>query len=199
MDLLSRSSTAASRAAKAGAFQMVEQVQAVDAVTVDFHLARPHGALLADLTAEQGIVRAGTSPEEQNDHLIGTGPFRFVGRTPETVTLEANEDYRGGAPGLSRIVLREIPDSTVRSLELRKGSVQLIVNGLTPDQVPAFRRGPLLPGRRDRGLELRLPGHESAGSRPFRPAGPPGHRPGARPASSSSSPCGEAWVRSPRP
>ena len=127
---------------KGGAFQMVEAVRAVDATTVDFVLTRPHGALLADLTAEQGIIRAGTTPEEQNEHLIGTGPFRFVERTPETVTLAANDEYRHGAPALGRVVLREIPDATVRSLELRKGSVQLIVNGLTPDQVPAFRSNP---------------------------------------------------------
>ena len=126
--------------AKRGAFQMVTAVEAMDDLTVDFHLNRPHGALLADLTAEQGIIRAGTSPEDQNEHPIGTGPFRYVTRTPDSVTLESNPDFRHGAPALTRVVLREIPDSTVRSLELRKGSVQLIVNGLTPDQIPSFRQ-----------------------------------------------------------
>ena len=83
--------------AKRGAFGMVEEVVAVDDRTVDFRLSRPHGALLADLTAEQGVIRAGTTPEDSNSHLIGTGPFRFVARTPETVTLEANPDARGGS------------------------------------------------------------------------------------------------------
>lgn len=128
--------------AKRGAFQMVTAVEAVDEHTVDFLLSRPHGALLADLTAEQGVIPAGTTPDESNAHLVGTGPFRFVARAPETVTLEPNPDYRRGAPRLSRVVLREIPDATVRVLELRKGSVQLIVNGLTPDQVPRFRQDP---------------------------------------------------------
>lgn len=128
--------------AKRGAYQMVDAVEAVDEHTVDFLLSRPHGALLADLTPEQGIIPAGTTPEESNERLVGTGPFRFVARTPETVTLEPNPDYRGEPPRLTRVVLREIPDSTVRVLELRKGSVQLVVNGLTPDQVPAFREDP---------------------------------------------------------
>ncbi len=127
---------------KRGAFQMVERVEAVDDSTVDFVLSRPHGALLADLTPEQGIIPSGTRPEDLKQSLTGTGPFRFVSRTPDTVTLESNPDFRRGAPELARIVLREIPDSTVRSLELRKGSVQLIVNGLTPDQVPGFRDNP---------------------------------------------------------
>ncbi len=121
---------------------MVERVEAVDELVVDFVLSRPHGALLADLTPEQGVIRAGTTPGESNVHLVGTGPFRFVRRTPETVTLEPDPGYRRGAPRLERVVLREIPDSTVRALELRKGSVQLIVNGLTPDQVPSFRDDP---------------------------------------------------------
>lgn len=128
--------------AKRGAFQMVERVEAADENVVDFVLSRPHGALLADLTAEQGVIPAGTTPEQSNARLVGTGPFRFVTRTPETVTLEPYADFRRGAPRLSRVVLREIPDSTVRVLELRKGSVQLVVNGLTPDQVPAFRQDP---------------------------------------------------------
>ncbi len=127
---------------KRGAFHMVAFIEAVDDRTVDFHLARPHGALLADLTAEQGVIQNGKQPDDLKENLIGTGPFRFVSKTPDTVTLEANPSYRGGAPGLTRLVLREIPDSTVRSLELRKGSVQLIVNGLTPDQVPVFRDDP---------------------------------------------------------
>jgi peptide/nickel transport system substrate-binding protein len=37
-------------------------------------------------------------------------------------------------------VLREVPDATVRVLELRKGSVQLVVNALPPDVVPMFEQ-----------------------------------------------------------
>jgi peptide/nickel transport system substrate-binding protein len=40
---------------------------------------------------------------------------------------------------MDRIILRAVPDPTVRALELRKGSVQLIVNGLAPDVIPGFR------------------------------------------------------------
>ncbi|MBW2278765.1 MAG: ABC transporter substrate-binding protein [Deltaproteobacteria bacterium] len=100
--------------AKRSSFILVDAVTPIDDLTVDFLLSQPHGALLVDLTAEQGI----------------------------TVVLEPNADYHDGAPQITRLTLREIPDSTVRVLELRKGSVQLVVNGLTPDQVPAFRDDP---------------------------------------------------------
>ena len=35
-----------------------------------------------------------------------------------------------------------VPDSTVRALELLKGSVQMVVNDLPPDLVPRFREDP---------------------------------------------------------
>lgn len=128
--------------AKRSSFRLVEAVEVVDDSTVDFRLSQPHGALLVDLTAEQGIIPEGTSSDEANDNPIGTGPFRLVERRADAVVLEPYAQYHGGAPEITRLTLREIPDSTVRVLELRKGSVQLVVNGLTPDQVPAFRDNP---------------------------------------------------------
>lgn len=127
---------------KRGAFAMVERVEAVDDFTVDFHLSEPSGSLLVDLTPEQGIVPAGESAEAMDAHPIGTGPFRFAARTPETVTLTPYEAHWRGAPQLQRIVLKEVPDSTVRALELMDGAVQLVINDLTPDTIPLFRKAP---------------------------------------------------------
>ncbi len=128
--------------AKRAAFAVVERLEAVDTTTVDLILREPFGALLADLTPAQGIIPRGATADEMNTHPIGTGPFRFVERTPETLTLEANRDYWNGSPALERVVFKEVPDSTVRALELLNGSVQLVVNDLTPDVVPLFRKNP---------------------------------------------------------
>lgn len=128
--------------AKAGAFRRVVALEAVDALTVDFVLEEPFGSFLVDLTPAQGIVPAGALPQELNEHPVGTGPFRFVSRTPETVTLERFPEHWAGAPYLDSLTLREIPDSTVRALELMKGTVQLVINDLPPDLVPRFRDHP---------------------------------------------------------
>ncbi len=128
--------------AKRAAFAAVERVEVVDPATVDLVLREPFGALLVELTPEQGILPAGTTAEEANRHPIGTGPFRFVGKTPETVTLAAHASYWGGAPALDVVVLKEVPDATVRALELLHGSVQLVINDLAPDVVPLFRKNP---------------------------------------------------------
>jgi peptide/nickel transport system substrate-binding protein len=128
--------------AKAGAFRRVRAIRALDEHTVDFVLDEPFGSFLVDLTPAQGIVPAGALPEAMGEHPVGTGPFRFVGKTPETVTLARFEDHWAGAPHLEKVVIREIPDSTVRALELMKGTVQLVINDLPPDLIPRFRAHP---------------------------------------------------------
>jgi len=128
--------------AKRGAFAQVESVVAVDPATVDFVTREPFAALLGNLNSYVAVVPAGRTPEQQNRDPVGTGPFRVAGRTPDTVALVAFDDHWAGRPRLDRIVLREVPDSTVRALELRKGSVQLVVNGLPPDVVPLFEHDP---------------------------------------------------------
>lgn len=124
---------------KRAAFDRVERVEVLDPHTLDFHLTEPFGSFLIELTSSQGIIPEGSTPGQMNEHLIGTGPFRFVSSTPETVTVEAFEGCWEGEPHLGRVVLREIPDATVRVLELMKGTVQLVINGLPPDLVPRFR------------------------------------------------------------
>jgi peptide/nickel transport system substrate-binding protein len=124
--------------AKRGAYAPVASVAAVDAHTVDFVTRQPFGALLGNLTAYVAVVPAGRTPEEMNREPIGTGPFRVVARTPDSVTLDAFDGFFRGRPALDRVVLREVPDATVRVLELRKGSVQLVLNALPPDVVPIF-------------------------------------------------------------
>jgi peptide/nickel transport system substrate-binding protein len=124
---------------KRGAFAFLERVVAVDPATVDFVLSEPYGALLPNLTSYLGIVPEGAAPESMNRAPVGTGAFRFVSRTADTVELAAFDGAYRGRPSLDRVILREIPEATVRVLELRKGSVQLVVNALPPDVVPLFR------------------------------------------------------------
>ena len=126
--------------AKRGAYAAVESVLAVDDATVDFVTPKPFGAMLGNLTAYVAVVPVGRTPEQMNREPIGTGPFRVVARTPDSVTFEAFDGFFRGRPALDRVVLREVPEATVRVLELRKGTVQLVVNALPPDVVPVLER-----------------------------------------------------------
>jgi peptide/nickel transport system substrate-binding protein len=51
--------------------------------------------------------------------------------------------YRG-APANSGISLKVVPDETMRGLELRKGSVDMVINDLSPDLVSGLRSEPRL-------------------------------------------------------
>ncbi len=128
--------------AKVAALEPVERIEVVDPLTIDFHLKRPHGPLLADLTSYMAIVPGGVSPRAMNRHPIGTGPFQFESRTPEKVELVPFADAFEGPPQFSRLTLKEVADATVRVLELRRGSAQIVVNGLPPDSVGGFRGNP---------------------------------------------------------
>lgn len=128
------------RSPKRGALGPLERVVAVGPHTVDFVMEEPWGALLVNLTAGIGIIPAGTTVEQMERHPIGSGPFRFVRRTADRVELAAWDGHPAGRPPLDRVVLREVPDATVRALELEKGSIQLVVNGIPPDVVPLFAR-----------------------------------------------------------
>jgi peptide/nickel transport system substrate-binding protein len=127
---------------KTGAFAQLERVSKVAPLVVDFHMREPYGAMLVNLTTYMGIIPDGSSPEAMNAHPIGTGPFRFASRTPDRVVVEAHEGSWQGRPALDRVILKLVPDATVRELELRKGSTHLVVNGLAPDVVGGFEADP---------------------------------------------------------
>ena len=46
------------------------------------------------------------------------GPYRFVSAQDDAVTLAAFDDYFDGKPNNAGIVLKVVPDDTMRGLEL---------------------------------------------------------------------------------
>jgi peptide/nickel transport system substrate-binding protein len=119
-----------------GAYGALEAVDVVDRYTVTFRLREPSASFPINLV--MGIVPAGTGAEGARAP-IGSGPYRFVESVPDDhVTLAANADYYRGAPANPGLTLKVVPDDTMRGLELRKGSVDLVVNDLSPDLVHAL-------------------------------------------------------------
>ena len=126
---------------KRGAFRVLAGVETPDAQTVIFRLREPYASFPWNLVRPAvGIVPAGT-PADFAQHPIGTGPFRFVSaRQDEEVVLERNADYFGHVPSIVRARFRIVPEATVRALELRKGTADVVLNALTPDMVPVLAR-----------------------------------------------------------
>jgi peptide/nickel transport system substrate-binding protein len=135
----------ANRSPKRGGFRMVTSIETPNDATVIFHLKEPYASFTVNLLRSAvGIVPANASADFSR-HPIGSGPFRFVSQAQdEEVVLDRNPDYFRGAPQITRLLIRVVPDAIVRALELRKGSADLEISSLAPDMVPVLARQPEL-------------------------------------------------------
>ena len=73
---------------------------------------------------------------EIRDHPVGTGPYRFVRYlVDDRLEVTAFADYFAGRPKNAGVIFQITPDDIMRGLELKKGTVDLVVNELAPDVV----------------------------------------------------------------
>jgi peptide/nickel transport system substrate-binding protein len=128
---------------KRGSLTLVNSVDVPDAATVVFHLNEPDGGFLLNICRPAiGIVPAGAGSDFA-DHLIGTGPFRFVSaQQDDNVVLERNDAYFGAPPKIEKVRFRVVPEAIVRALELRKGTADLELTSLAPDMIPVLQSQP---------------------------------------------------------
>lgn len=133
------------RTAKAATYRFVDHVETPDPYTVVIKLKEPFATLLWNLAdGAFGVVPAGAT-ETLNQHPIGTGPYRFVGMSPDTdVKVARNDDYWGAKPKIPKIQFLVVPDPTTRALELRKGSADAAINAINPDTVLQLAKEPNL-------------------------------------------------------
>ncbi len=130
---------------KRGAFRMVTSIETPDDATVIFHLQEPYASFTTSLIRGAVGIAPANAAADFSRHPIGSGPFRFVSQSQDDeVIVERNPDYFGGAPKLSRVRFRVVPDAIVRALELRKGSADIEMNSLSPDIIPVLARQPTL-------------------------------------------------------
>jgi peptide/nickel transport system substrate-binding protein len=117
--------------ARRDAYWMLASVRALDDHRVEFKLKEPFGPFPHQLVMP--VVPDGAGDSMQS-FPIGTGPYRFVRYLDdEQIDLSAFEGYWDGLPQNAGVVLRIIPDDTMRGLELLSGSADLTINDVTPD------------------------------------------------------------------
>ena len=118
-----------------GSFTTMASVRAIDDYTVEFKLKEPFAAFPVSNLVPVQIVPAG-SDESLATFPVGTGPYRFVRYdVDDKIILSAFEGYWKGAPKNAGLVLKIIPDDTMRGLELRKGTADIVINQMPPDIV----------------------------------------------------------------
>jgi peptide/nickel transport system substrate-binding protein len=128
------------KSTKAGTYRVVQSIEAPDDYTVVFKLKEPFAPFLWNLTRGAiGIIPNGAGPNLAKNP-IGSGPFKFVRYSQDSeVVIERNDSYFGPKARLKTITFKIIPEAIVRALELRKGTVDMATNNLTPDMVEVFR------------------------------------------------------------
>jgi ABC-type transport system substrate-binding protein len=98
----------------------------------------PLGAVRPFLsTMARGIVPAGSRAGGYTPPA-GAGPYRIDDVSPDgAAELSAFDGCLDGPPAIRRVTVKFLPDSNVRFLELRTGSVNFALNGVDPDMLAA--------------------------------------------------------------
>lgn len=118
--------------------ESVKSIEAVGADSVRFTLKASNAPFLAMLAMFSNAVSSPAAIRKYGKdyfkHPTGTGPFKFVEWVQKDhVTYEANKDYWAGRPCVDRLIIRGIPDNTVRLLEMEKGGIHIMDQTNPPD------------------------------------------------------------------
>lgn len=104
------------------AFSNVESVTTPDESTIVILLKEPNTEFLASLT--NAIIPA--SNENPDTNPIGTGPYKFVSRSPqENFVMEKFQDYWGEGAHIEHVTFKVCANSDSIVMDLKGGSIDL--------------------------------------------------------------------------
>ncbi len=116
-----------------------------------FTLREPDAAFMEAATFAILKAEAADSPPGSAQALAATGPYRVESMAADKhITLVVNDAYPDKRPGIDRLVFRIVPEATMRALELEKGSISFVQNGIDPDTL-AWMKHERIPHNLNRG------------------------------------------------
>lgn len=124
---------------------VITSVEKIDDYTVKFILADPLAPFMANLAMDMFAISSPAAIEAAGEDYgtpaagaVGTGPFKFVEWIEgDHITIEANADYWGGAPSVSEVIFRVIPDDSARFLALKAGDIHAFEQAVVEDLASA--------------------------------------------------------------
>jgi peptide/nickel transport system substrate-binding protein len=127
------------RSARAGELAPVTEVTVEDEHTVSLTLDKPYAPLAAVLADRAGMILSSAALEEHGDDFgenpVCVAPFTLVERTVgDRIVLEKSDEYYDADEVfIDRVVMRPIPDASVRVANFRSGEIDIIDRIPTPD------------------------------------------------------------------
>lgn len=105
-------------------------IQVIDDYTIQITTTEPYPAILAQLTHvnigilnEKAVTEAG---DDYGQNPVGTGPFKLdKWNIGNSIELHSFKDYHGKAPGVDKIIFRNIPMESDRLMALINGEIDI--------------------------------------------------------------------------
>jgi peptide/nickel transport system substrate-binding protein len=132
----------------------VASMDTPDTSTFIVHLKHPVSAFLSYLASPYGprmispaVLTQDAGKDEAQTYLqthdAGTGPYTVAQWMPnQHYTLARFPGYWGQEPAIATINIPILSDITTQQLELRGGQLDMIIHGLTPQQLAPFEHDP---------------------------------------------------------
>src|SRR5690606_10773574 len=114
-------------------------IETPDPLTVVIKLKHPVGSFLYDLGSADAIMVSPTSADNNMQHPIGTGPFKFDRWVKgDRIELSRYDDYWGGPVAFSKATFRIIPDAQAQVAALQTGEVDAFPVMGAPETLAQF-------------------------------------------------------------
>lgn len=125
---------------KRAAMPSVVTVEADGDDRVLLGLSGPDATILE--AASVGVLPSALAARERVDasSMTGCGPYRVASASDASIVLEAHDGWYGGRVSLPSIEFRVVPDTVMRTLQLRSGDLDFVQNALEPDAVRHLAR-----------------------------------------------------------
>ena len=122
-------------------YDLVEEIEVLDAHTVKFVTREPYAPLVANLNlciAPKHIAER--DPNALDLKPVGSGPYQFVSWQPqEKMVLKANPNYWvKGVPKIQNVTIKPIGEATTRLVALETGAID-IADHIPPSQTKVLR------------------------------------------------------------
>ena len=127
--------------------KIIKSIEKTDLFTVKITLNRKEAPFLANMAMDFASILSkdyafSLLKEGKESRLsrypVGTGPFIFQKWIKDDkIIYTANKEYWNGKPYLKKLILKVIPNSSVRAAELKVGSIH-VMDFPNPEEIPAL-------------------------------------------------------------